>query len=251
MATGCISIDRIIGKLDEYLNKNDYNLAERHLLYWLSESELGGDTQTELTLRNELMGLYRKTGKREQAISQVTFVTEKIEKLNMSHTVGAATTYLNCATVYKAFGMADKAMELFSVAREIYEDKLEKNDGRLGGLYNNMGLALVDLKRFDEAKQLYEKAISVMRSIADGMLEVAITYLNMATAAECELGLEAADERIQEYLSIAEEILESREKRDGYYAFVCEKCAGVFGYYGHFFYENELKDRARRIYEGS
>ena len=47
----------------------------------------------------------------------------------------------------------------------------------------------------------------------------------------------------------AEALLENHQKRDGYYAFVCEKCASVFGYYGHFFYADELKKRAGRIYE--
>ena len=48
----------------------------------------------------------------------------------------------------------------------------------------------------------------------------------------------------------AERLLEEYRTRDGYYAFVCEKCATVFDYYGRFFYANELKARARRIYEG-
>ena len=39
------------------------------------------------------------------------------------------------------------------------------------------------------------------------------------------------------------------DDNDGYYAFVCEKCASVFGYYGRFVYEGELLERARRIYE--
>ena len=37
--------------------------------------------------------------------------------------------------------------------------------------------------------------------------------------------------------------------RDGYYAFVCEKCAPVFGYYGYFLTERELNRRAREIHE--
>ena len=85
----------------------------------------------------------------------------------------------------------------------------------------------------------------------NGALEVAITYLNMASAAEAELGLLDADAIIQEYLDKAEKLLEDHSNRDGYYAFVCEKCASVFGYYGRFIYESELKDRARRIYEGN
>ena len=37
--------------------------------------------------------------------------------------------------------------------------------------------------------------------------------------------------------------------RDGYYAFVCEKCAPVFGHYGYFLADDDLRERARSIYE--
>ena len=243
--------ERILSKLDDYLHRNDYAAAERHLLYWLGEAEQCGDGGTELTVRNELMGLYRKLGRGEEALACVDAALDKINSMNISHQVGSATTYLNSATVYKAFGRAEEAIPLFEEARRIYEENLVPDDGRLGGLYNNMALALVDLGRFEEAKELYAKAISVMEKQEGGELEVAITYLNLATAAEAELGLENADEAIQKYLELAESLLEGFTKRDGYYAFVCEKCASVFGYYGLFVYENELKERARRIYEGN
>ncbi|MBQ7384455.1 MAG: tetratricopeptide repeat protein, partial [Clostridia bacterium] len=160
-------------------------------------------------------------------------------------------TFLNCATVYKAFDMAERSLPLFERAREIYERELEGNDSRIAGLYNNMALTLVDLGRFSEADELYKNAISIMEKAERGGLEVAITYLNMASAAEAERGMLEAEALISEYLERAEALLEAHPTRDGYYAFVCEKCASVFGYYGHFFYENELKERARKIYEGN
>ena len=248
MPNGCISISRILEKLDEFLNKNDYASAERHLLYWLSESVGACDGRTELLIRNELMGLYRKLGRERESLECVSAALSKIEELDIGEQVGSATTYLNAATVYKAFGRAKDAIPLFERAKMIYERDLEATDSRLGGLYNNMALALVDLGRYSEAAALYESAISVMKQKDGGDLEVAITYLNLASAAESELGLLDADERIQHYLDDAEALLESHEKRDGYYAFVCEKCASVFGYYGRFFYEKELQERARRIY---
>ena len=248
---GCVSVDRILSKLDEHLGRNDYTAAERHLLYWIAEAEGGCDTRTELSLRNELMGLYRKLGRKDEAFAAANAAIAKIDALGISSTVGAATTYLNCGIVYKAFKMAEEGLPYFERAREIYERELEPTDSRLGGLYNNMGLCLVDLSRFVEANELYEKAIEIMKTQATGAPEVAITYLNMATAAEAEMGLIDADEKIQKYLDIAEELLENYPTRDGYYAFVCEKCASVFGYYGRFFFENELKERSRRIYEGS
>ena len=249
MPKGCISIDRILEKLDEHLHKNDYESAERHLRYWLSEAVTNRDARTELTIRNELMGLYRKLGRRDEALECVDAALETVERMGISHQVGAATTLLNAATVYKAFGKADLALPLFERARSVYESELEPHDSRLGGLYNNMALALVDLGRYREADTLYRTAISVMQRAEGGALEVAITYLNMASAAEAEHGLEAAGEVISDYATRAEELLESYPKRDGYYAFVCEKCASVFDYYGYFFYAKELKRRAKEIYD--
>lgn len=249
MANGCISISRILERLDELLGKNDYAAAERHLLYWLAESSGACDGRTELLIRNELMGLYRKLGREDDALECVKAALSKIDDLGIGEQVGSATTFLNAATVHKAFGRAAEAIPLFERAKTIYERELATDDARLGGLYNNMALALVDLGRYSEAKALYDSAISVMKRQPSGDLEVAITYLNLASAAETELGLLEADEVIQKYLDDAEALLEAHEKRDGYYAFVCEKCASVFGYYGRFFYEQELKERARRIYE--
>ena len=91
-----------------------------------------------------------------------------------------------------------------------------------------------------------------MQSIKGKEPEQAITYLNMASAAEAEQGLEAAAEVISEYVEKATELLDfCKDSTDGNYAFVCEKCASVFGYYGYFDYENQLKERCRRIYEGA
>ena len=251
MRSGCISIDRILAKLDEHLHKNDYAAGERHLLYWLAEAEKNNDARTELLIRNELMGLYRKLGRRDDAFACVDAALAKIDAMQIERQVGAATSFLNAATVYKAFDRAEDALPLFEKARAIYESELEPTDTRLGGLYNNRALALVDLRRFDEADALYRSAVSVMKQTADGALEVAITYLNMASAAEAGLGLEEAGEVIDNYLQQAESLLEAHEKRDGYYAFVCEKCASVFDYYGYFMYAKELKARAGRIYEGT
>ena len=246
--TGCISIERILAKLDEYLNKNDYVSAERHLKYWLTEAVNNNDCRTELLVRNELMGLYRKLGRKNEALECVSEALSKIEMLGIGHQVGAATTFLNCATVYKAFGRAEESIPLFERAQAVYEKELDATDSRLGGLYNNMALSLVDLGRYSEADSLYKKAISVMEKTKNGALEVAITYLNMASAAEAELGLLDADETIQSYLDKAQALLDGHIERDGYYAFVCEKCASVFGYYGRFIYESDLIERSRRIY---
>jgi hypothetical protein len=79
-----------------------------------------------------------------------------------------------------------------------------------------------------------------------------ITYLNIASALEKEKGLVDADAEISQNLDKAAELLDIyADATDGYYAFVCEKCASVFGYYGYFLYEKELMKRSQSIYERS
>ena len=244
--------NRILEKLDNLLTANDYSSAKSHLLYWLSESATQNNNKITLLIFNELMGLTRKLGNGDEAESYAQKALEKVKEMDIENNIGAATTYLNSATVFKAFGKADKALPLFEKAKAIYEKNLSPYDDRFGGLYNNMALALVDLKKFREADLYYNKALDVMSHIEGKEPEQAITMLNMASAAEAELGLERAETKIAEYIEKAITLLDyGKDRTDGNYAFVCEKCASVFGYYGYFYYENQLTERYRRIYEGT
>ena len=243
---------RILEKLDTYFAKNDYDGAERHLKYWLDEAKASGDERSELLLCNELIGLSRKTAKQEQTFFYTELALDTLKRLDMESSISAATTYINVATAYKAFGKAVASLPYFERALKIYAADLDKNDARFGGLYNNMALTYVDLGEFEKAYASFNSAIEVMASVERGELEQAITHLNIASALEVEKGLVDADEEIQERLAIASKLLDKyADDNDGYYAFVCEKCASVFGYYGHFMYENSLMERAKRIYEGS
>ena len=247
-----IPVERIIDKLDSYLNQNDYDAAERHLKYWLSEADACHDMRGKLTVLNEQIGLYRKTGKESECLRAISDALTLADSMDMEKTASYATTLINAATGYKAFGKAEDVLPLYSKARAIYESMLDPNDGRLGGLYNNMALTLVDLKKYREAKDLYHKAIAVMEKQKNGELEIAITCLNLADLVNAESGIEAGDKEIEKLLQKAEELLNTTTlPRDGYYAYVCEKCAPVFGYYGCFLTEQELNRRVKEIRTGT
>ncbi len=242
--------EKILAELDNYLRKNDYVSAEKHLLSHLEEAKKIKNGKIILLISNELMGLYRKLGRKEDSVKYKDIALKQIEVMGIERNIGAATTYLNSGTVCKAFGMPEESLSLFEKAKSIYESSLKPFDKRFGGLYNNMALTLVDLKRFNEAKEYYKKAVTIMENNAFCEPETAITYLNMASAEEAQFGLENSNEKIAEYIEKAMELLnKSQDKESGNYAFVCEKCAPVFGYYGYFLYEDDLKNRARRIYE--
>ena len=243
---------RIIEKVDEYMSRRDYAGVERHLLYWLEEAKLGHDLKGQLLIRNELVGHYRKVGEKEKAFRNAEEAMKLIDEIGFSGSVSEGTAYVNIATVYNAFGDNEKSLKVFEKAQTVFESIPSVRPDLLGGLYNNMALTLVALKRFAEADLLYRKALDVMGRVQNGELEQAITYLNMANAVEAEKGIEEASDEIERDLDRAMGLLNTDGiPRNGYYAFVCEKCAPTFGYYGFFLAEEELKERAKAIYERS
>ncbi|MDO5444979.1 MAG: tetratricopeptide repeat protein [Eubacteriales bacterium] len=245
-----IPVARVFSRLDEYLNKKDYEAAERHLRYWLSEADGCGDLKGELSVLNEQIGLYRKIGKQEECFKASEAALILADSLEMDNTETYGTTLINAATGYNAFGKTEKAVELYRKAKLVYENILKPDDSKLAGLYNNMALAEMKNENYRNAEALFMKAVSIMEQQPHGEAETAITYLNLADLASAEFGSEAAEDRIISCLEKAEKLLDTEDlPRDGYYAFVCEKCAPVFGYYGFFLTEKKLTERAEKIYE--
>ena len=243
---------RVIEKMDWYMSRRDYAGAERHLLYWLEEARLGGDLRGALMLLGELVGHYRKTGQRDKALENGEAALALVERLEFGETISAATTFVNFATALNAFGENERALALFGRARPIYESSAAIRPELLGGLYNNMALACAALGRYDEAEALYGKAMAAMAGAPHGALEQAITTLNLADLVAARDGMEAGEGEIYALADRAVALLDDPAlDHDGYYAFVCEKCAPTLAYYGYFYDARRLKEEAERIYAGA
>ncbi len=243
--SGRIPVGRIIDKIDGLFNKNDYAEAGRLLVYWRGEAIELKDKSGELAMESELIGYYRKQGDRENGLASVRRALALTDELEQGEMASGATVFINCATAYKAFGMSNDALPLYERAEQVYKKTLKENDDRFGGLYNNMALALADLKRFDEAERAYLSALSVMEKAERGEAEQAITYINLAHMYET-MGRTG---RIAECMDKAYQLLCSKAlPHDGYYAFVLEKCAPSFGYFGNAKAYEQFKREAEEIY---
>ena len=244
-------IGRIITKLDSLFARKEYAEAERLLKYWEKEGRASGDDRVYYLAVNEQMGLYRKLGRRDDAMAAVERMLSYLDSRNRRMSVEGATALLNAGTVYKAFGQSEEAVPFFEEASFVYEELLPPDDRRLAGLYNNMSSALTDLKRYDEALELCEKALSILGKTAGNEPEEAITYLNMTGMYEARDGIEKAQESIDTCLTKAQEKLAEADGKteEGYLAFVYDKCAPAFAYYGWFAEKNLLMKRAEEIYE--
>ena len=110
-----------------------------------------------------------------------------------------------------------------------------------------MALSRSDVGDYSGALKDFQKALAVMAKQDQGEKEQAVTWLNIADLYELRDGTEGSQE-IDRCVSEAEQLLESRKLvHDADYAFVLEKCAPVFDYYGHFYYAEVCRTRAAAI----
>lgn len=245
---GRIPVSRIIEKVDNCFNKNDYFEAGRLLEYWKNEAVSLNDTNGELAMQSELIGYYRKTDQKEKAFYSINRALELVKVLSQQDIPSGATVKLNCATAYKAFGEPAKALELYLDAEKTYIRTLNSKDERFGGLYNNMALAQVDLNDFSGALESYNKAILVMQNVQGGQADLAITYVNLAHLYQ-KIN---EKQKITDSLFKAYELLNLEQiKKDGYFAYVCSKCAPSFEYFGYTVIAKELTKLSESIYAGN
>ena len=245
-----IPVPRIIGELDEILQFEQYDKAEKLILHWIEEAEKISDLQGELSLQSELTGLYRKTKNKELAMKVVARCFQILEMDGFDNQIFTADILINGATTLISFGLGKEGLNRYKKAEAIYHMHYKDGDFHFAPLYNNYGLALMAVGEKEKGKATFEKAVDCLMKYPDKSLDLAISYLNLADAYDPELDEEL--EKIEELVELAAECFENPLlKRDGYYAFVCKKCAPIFDYHGYFYVKNLLLERVKTFYEGT
>lgn len=248
-AAGRIPVKRIMEKTDGFYKKNDLAGAAAHLEYWLEEARALNDKNGELSVINELLGVYRKTANTEKGTDAAENALSLIEELDLSGSVSAATIILNVATLFKAFGKADKAVPLYEKVQKIYDGNLKPNDPLKAGLYNNFALALADVGETEKAEKLYLSAIEIMENAENGKIDAAISYINLAHLYDAQ---KTPKDKITDCLFKAYNLLcDEKNPQDSYLAFVYSKCYPSFGYFGYAKIAEELKNLSEKLYERS
>ena len=244
---------RIIDKLDALFAKNDMEEAGRLLEYWESEARALNDRRGLSEILSEEIGYYRSMGNAEKGLRAVDDALNLLNCMDVGDSVANATIYLNCATTMKAFGKVNEALPYYDKAREVYERLLPSDDYRLAGFYNNYATAMGELKRYDEARENYGKAIDLLKN-KGGFCELAVSYVNLAQLVydEARDKGEECDDEVEKLLDLAYECLDDKSiERNGNYANTCRKCATAFEFFGYFIQKQELEQRAQAIYKSN
>ncbi len=241
-----IPVKRIIEKLDGFFEKNDLEQAGKLLEYWQNEAVLLKDLQGELSIINELLGYYRKVNLKEKGLNAVKRANELITLLDSEFSLSSATIYLNMATTLKAFSYPEKALLLYDKAGLIYDKHQDVEDSLIAGYYNNRALTLVDLKEFIKAEIYYHNALDKLKNSQNLFTDGAITYVNMAHLYD---EIKKPNMVTDCMFKACELLFDEKVIKNGYYAYVLEKCAPSFRFFGFDKIANDLEKLSGEIYE--
>jgi Tetratricopeptide repeat. len=148
----------------------------------LAAAKAEGDSNAQITILNEKVGFYRSISRYGEAIQAAEEALALMISLGHANSVPHGTTLLNAGTAYRAAGKITSALDCFIKAQSIFEARLETNDHRLAGLYNNMSAAYQEEDRHEEALVMLEKAAKIMGNSGEVDSKAVVVLSNLAVA---------------------------------------------------------------------
>lgn len=177
-----MDIQEIFQHSDALFQQGRSKEAVRWLEEQVQQARKTEEWGAELSMINELMGYYRSISKLDTAWEYAFRAEELVNKHGLTYTVEGMTTCFNVANVYRASGKTEEALKQYTLVENTYRQLGIKKDYRLGGLFNNMSVALLELGKLEEAVKYGEKAIQVLKEIPGAEDECATVYGNLAGA---------------------------------------------------------------------
>lgn len=236
---------KFIEEFDALLHSEKIDAARKYLEESLRDAKKTKDNELTFTILNEMEGFYRNNSLENECFEAVDEVLELLEVLKLGDTAQRGTAYVNVATCYNAFSRTEESIGYYKLALDIYLKTLDSKDYRLAALYNNMGFAYSRLGQVEIAKESYYKAIDILEHDLKYQINIAVTYVNIASL--YENNIEKEDEIRLNLMKAYEMLTSDRITKDGYYAFNIRKCVGVYEYNGFFKLANDLTQIADKV----
>ena len=202
-----MDIKEILKRSDELFQEGRSLRAAEFLRDKTSQAREAGEWETELSIINELMGYCRSVSRLDDAWEYALRAVEIVNRHGMENTAEGMTACLNVANVYRASGKLKEALELYRRIEQVYGKLEMEEDYRLGGLYNNMAVAYLELGELDESVRYGEKAVQILNKISGAEDECATVYGNLAGA--MLNGRRPDLKRAEEYTNAAIQIFET------------------------------------------
>lgn len=213
-----MDINKVLMEYDSMFGVNSREETEAFLLEMIRKADEEGDDYSVITLENEIIGFYRDTSQKDKSLNFCRLVIERMKKIGIEGTVEYATSLINAANAYRAFGLYEQSLELYREVECIYMDKLPYGSFNYASMYNNWSLLYQEMGDFENARLMLMKALAVVDLFPKAVIPQANTRTNLAVTllriSQGQKGSEGAD-TFKEAVKYLDEALSIYEKDGG------------------------------------
>lgn len=179
MVTG-MDINQVLTEYDNMFGVKGLDEIEAFLVEQIDKAYAEPDYYSAVTLLNEIIGFCRDTSRNEKGLKYCEQDLKLMREMGLEGSVEYATSLLNVANAYRAFGKWEDSLALYQQTQEIYQKKLPAGEFNYASLYNNWSLLYQEMQDFDNARIMLEKALEVVSGYPDAVMPIATTHCNLA-----------------------------------------------------------------------
>ena len=211
-----MDINKILAEYDAMFGSYELEEIEAFLQNNIENAIDTGDYGSMITLLNEIIGFCRDTTQKEKALNYCESLLNVMDQLDLQGRVDYATSLLNIANAYRAFGLWEESIAFYEEVEGIYTENLEPTSFSYASLYNNWSLVYQEMKSYVKAKDLLLKALAIVDLYENAVIPQANTRTNLA-ATLIQIGTPNAYEEAMKYLQEALEVYEADDGKDFHY----------------------------------
>ncbi len=174
-----MDIHKVLAQVDAFFEENRGEEAEELMQQSIGQAVQEQDDASLLHLLNELLGYYRETSQKENAMKIASQAIAQADRMGLEGTIPYATTLLNVANACRVCGKLPESMDYYRQVEEIYGRQLEPDDMFVAGLKNNMSLLYQEMGDFGRAKEMLTGALAIVEK-KGSLYEKGVTYANLA-----------------------------------------------------------------------
>lgn len=176
-----MDINKVLMEYDGMFGNRTMADIDHFLEDKIDEANREQDYYSLLSLLNEHMGFCRDTSQKEKGLIRCGQTISLMESLGLKGTVDYATSLINVANAYRAFGEHEASLNLFTEVEQIYNANLKPGEYNFASLYNNWSLLYQEMGYFEQAAFMLKKALKVIDKFPQATIQQAVSRSNLAT----------------------------------------------------------------------
>lgn len=211
-----MDLEKILSDYDNMFGKNSLEEIEHYLVVKVSQARVESEMGILVTLLNEMIGFYRDTTQKEKALQRCEQLQSALKEMKLEGRIDYATSLLNVANAYRAFGLFEESLHLYHIVEDTFAGQVAPADFMYASLYNNWSLLYQEMEDYEAARDMLEKALTIVECYEDAVIPQATTKTNLA-ATLLQIGTREAHREAVSYLKEALKVFEKDGGKDFHY----------------------------------